>query len=182
MLLRQGRGVNFFQGFWARLVRGNYNPGAGLGIGERLVVIEGDPEVSADVGKFRWEKVPGFSGELDGAEVLEFRRCDPVLFAAGEQDLSVKSDVMGGHKIHAFEVASNLRPEFSEIRCVLDILPCQAVDLREEKLLTRGSDQMRGFASDDAVFDTNQSDRARTVARMIRGFKIKGEEVHWGLL
>src|SRR5690606_18576452 len=97
--------------------------GAGLGVGEGLVVLQRDVEVAADVREARGEEVPRLPREDDGAEEIEPGRTKARGLAAGLEHPPVESRVVGGEELRPIDEGLHLRPSLREAGGVLDVLP-----------------------------------------------------------
>ena len=69
---------------------GKENPGAGIGIGYRVVMLERDFKVRAHIGQGGGFQIPGFPGQLDGAYEWQVDLIEPIGIATSPKDRPVK--------------------------------------------------------------------------------------------
>jgi len=86
------------------------DPGAGLGIGQGIVMFQPDAEVAAHMWKFSGVDAPGPIGELHGANEAVTRALESGSFAAGVKHLSVERGVMGRQEVRVIYETAYLGP------------------------------------------------------------------------
>lgn len=96
---------------------------AGVGVGEGVVVVEGDAVLGAEVGEIA-------TVDLVGAVSLICRMRQLVMIQRAAQAGKIESTVMGDHSL-AFNPGANLRPYVGETGAFLSIPPADAVNLRK---------------------------------------------------
>lgn len=95
------------------------------------MVIELNAQVPTNVRKLSRKEFPGAPRELHRAEIFELGRSDSVAFATGMKYAAIEAHVVSGDEIDSFEIFTDRRPEFAESRCMLNVFPSEAVNVRK---------------------------------------------------
>ena len=137
------------------------------------MMVERQAQMGADVGQFRWADSPGFAGQFHGTEIWLFRCGKSRGGATGPHDIGVKAGVVGGDEAGASEKWLDLGPEFAERGFTGHLLPGNTVNVAENKMLARSSDQAVFPVGDGVIFHPDDGNRAGTILSVVRRFKIQ---------
>lgn len=144
--------------------------GAGVGIGERVVVVEGDAVFGTEVGEvFTVEEIGTLAGVVGLGEV--------VVFEGALQAGTVKGGVVRDYSL-MFDEWPELRPELVEGGGIRGIVRGQSVDLGEAPpiVIVWGLHEQRKAVGSDSVDHADQTDLADAVAVTLCGFEVDGGE------
>ena len=148
---------------------------AGHGVGEGLVVVEGDPELAADVGKPRRADAPCPPGNLHRAAERQRWRLDAVARAAGAKHAPVERGVVGREELRALDERLDPRPELSEVVRLRHVLPRQPVDMGEPEFLRRRPDEVNRRVHDPSA---READGAGAVLPIVGRLEIDRDKIH----
>ena len=134
------------------MARGQHqNLGARDGIGERLVVIQGEVELTTDVGELGGVDTPVLTRNVNCTEKGKRGRGESVVGAAGVEHATVERSVVCDQALRPLEKWGEAAPHLGERGCALDVFPGDAVNARE--LESRGwrTDQAHGLLEDTTL-------------------------------
>jgi len=137
-----------------------------------MVVLQGNPQVSADIGERGRANVPHLPGKPNRALELDFRRCQAAGAATFEEYRAVKGCLMGGDKADPFQQFQRFGPNLPEGGLIRHLRPGDAVHVAEHELSTWRPDQEVGLAGDLETLDDDHGKRAGAVAAVVRGLKV----------
>ena len=83
---------------------------------------------------------------------------------------------MRHEKVGPLEHLRQLGPDLAKGRSLPDVLPGEAVDLREHDARARRADQPGGASDDVIAFDAHEPEGARAVAAVVGGLEVERDE------
>ena len=142
------------------------------------MVVERDPELAADVGKFGLVDAPCPPGNLHRAAKRQRRRRDAVARAAGVKHAPVERGVVGRQKLRALDEGLDPRPERSEVVRPRHVFPGQPVDIGEPEFLGRRPDEVNRRINNRSAHHFDKADGAGAVLPIIRRLEIDRDKIH----
>lgn len=144
------------------------------------MVLQRDAQMAADIGQARGAQLPGGARQAHGARkgMRGLRQAGGC--AAGAQDGAVKAGVVRCQEGSAGQQRLQLRPQLCKAGRTRHLLPADAVQVGKDHARARRADVMKGALHNHAGFHAHQRQRASTVAPVVRGFKVDGDECGWG--
>ncbi len=141
------------------------------------MMLQRDPKVLTDDREPCRPQFPHFACHTDRAAkpVTGWRyACTP---AARVQNLRVKRCIMRDQEIRLVQQAPQFGPKFAKGWAVTDMVPGQAMNMREGELLSRWPDEPMETLHDAIVLDVHDTDRASAVGAAVCRFKVNCREI-----
>lgn len=161
-----------------QFVRGQHDLRAGLGIRQRIVMLEGNLQMLTDEIEFVRRQAPRLPRQFHRATKRQRGHRQARCVTARLQDAFIKRGIVRDEMICAVPILRQRRPDFAERGRVFDVLPFDTVDVGELKPRARRTNQGVGFGNDLIVLDPHERDRTSAVRAVIGGLEIYGNEFH----
>jgi len=155
---------------------GDHDPRARLGVRIRLMMLERDLEIPADIGQFRGIDAPDSACQSHRADERVGRPGQVVRFTAGVQHPPVERGIVSSKEIGACYQLPQGRPELNEGGRIADIVPRYAMEIGEDELPVGWPDQIVLPPHDATTLHDHKPDRAGAVRTKVRGLKIDGNK------
>lgn len=138
-----------------------------------MVVPEGDAKVVGDVTQCGRPQAPRRAGNAHRAFEVDGRRAEAIPLAGRLEHAPVERCVMRRNEIDPSEERHKLRPQLEKRGFVAYLRPINSVKFGETENARGWSDQVVGAPNDKATLDTNQANRTRAVAVVVRRLEVE---------
>ena len=140
------------------------------------MVDQGERQVPTDIGEPRGSDAPGHPRQSDGAFETKTWCVDARSLAAGDENPTVECRVMSHQELCSRQKGLKVPPHHFEVGTRRDILPRQAMDVRELEATPGWSYQRRMDSNKATIHDLRQSNRTCAVSTSIGRLEVYRDE------
>lgn len=159
-----------------RGVAREHDASAGLGVGQREVMLKLNAEVLADGGQVGAPELKGPARELHRAEHWQGRERDASAETARLKDLAIEASVVGGQEVGALDHLRDRGPVIAEDRLLGDVLPGDAMHPREDERAARRADEEVVPRVDLPLAHIDERERTGRVCSVVGGLEVERDK------
>ena len=156
------------------------NAGGGLGVGERIVMVEGDPERRAYYVEMATRQVERARRQGLGANEVCPRSEDARVEAKDMEDRPVEGGVVGSDKAHAAQQRFHTGPDRREARRGRRLFTGDSVQASKAEAARRRANQRLHPGRDCAILHPHDPKRTSALGPAVGGLEVESEEGGWG--
>ena len=148
--------------------------GAGLGVREGVVMVQGNVETGTDIRQAVPTATPHLASHFHGTNERNFRYRKVMPVQARLENPLIEGGVVGGQEVQAFQQGRDLLPHRAERRGILDLIPDDSVNSGEPEPAPGRPDQAMDGVGDAPVTNDGHTDRTGAVRKGVGRLEIYG--------